>query len=298
MATKPTDSAPTPGITLGIDVQQSDAVVVAIAANGQVVDVRQLWRPADPQALAQACQVLAARWSEPVLGLAVACADPENWQALAQLFAPAGPQLAALGRGTARALAEHRFGALRGCPDALCVTIGQTLTAGVVRNGQPLLPGGSDPELAHLPIVSGGPLCVCGKRGCLQTVATDLAWQRRAADAGLVGPAAADEQAPQTNDLGARAARGDAVTMAVLAEPLDQLARGMAILGAAAGARDVALQWPGSGGNDALHRHLATRIRLWWPACGAIASGQTGPLGSAWGAALWAQQALRNHHIS
>lgn len=298
MATKQTDNATTPGITLGIDVQQSDAVVVAIAADGQVVDMRQLWRPADPQALAQACQVLAGRWSEPVLGLAVACADPENWQALAQLFAPAGPQLAALGRGTARALAEHRFGALRGCPDALCVTIGQTLTAGVVRNGQPLLPGGSDPELAHLPIVSGGPLCVCGKRGCLQTVATEGAWQRRAADAGLVDPVAAGQQQPQTNDLGDRAARGDPVTIAVLAEPLDQLARGVAILATAAGVQDIALQWPGNGGNERLHRQVTARIRSYWPNGRTIAPGQTGPLGSAWGAALWAQQALRNRHIS
>lgn len=298
MHTLPTPSAPTPGITLGIDVQEKDAVVVAIAADGQVVDVRQLWRPADPQALAQACQVLAARWSEPVLGVGLACADPENWQMLTGLFAPAGPQLVALGRGTARALAEHRFGALRGCPDSLSISVGVTLTAGVLRNGQPLLPGGNDPELAHLPIVAGGPLCVCGKRGCLQTVATEGAWQRRAADAGLVAPAAADEQAPQTNDLGARAARGDPVTMAILAEPLDQLARGVAILATAAGVQDIALQWPGNGGNERLHRQVTARIRSYWPNGRTIATGQSGPLGSAWGAALWAQQALRNHHIS
>ncbi len=288
------------GILIGIDVHATGAALVAIDASGQVVDVRQLWQPAEVASLAQACRVLKARWSEPVLGVAVACADPAQWLDLPLLFAPAGPQLQTLGRGTARALAEEQRGALRGCPDCLSVTIGLTLCAGALRGGRPLLPGGSDPELAHLPVVDGGPRCSCGQRGCLQTVATEFAWQRRAEDAGLVAPLdAANGQDPAAlSKLGARAARGDAATMAVLAEPLEQLARGIAILASAVGVHDLALQWPGSGANDHLHQQLAARIRHWWPGGRAIAAGQTGPLGSAWGAALWAQQALGDRHKS
>lgn len=291
---------PLPGITLGAEVDASGATVVAIAASGAVVDVRQLWQRPDPASLAHACQVLGARWSQPVFGLALACDDPQNWLVLPDLFRPAGPQLLTIGRGTARALAEFHWGALRGSPDCLVVTIGARLGAGALRQGLPLLPQGRDLELAHLPIVEDGPVCTCGRRGCLHAVATESAWHGRARDAGIAKAqdVGADLASPPQSDLGARAARGDAVTLTALAEPIEQLARGIAILAGAIGVGELALQWPGTGSGDRLQQQLMTRIRHWWPTGRAVAAAQTGAVGAAWGAALWAQQQRLNQHNS
>lgn len=281
-----------PAITLGAEVHANGAVLVAVAASGQVVDVRQLWHPPGAAELAEACQVLEARWSQPVARMALACDNPDQWLVLPELFLPAGPELTTLGTATARALAEFQHGALRNCPDCLVVTVGHTLSAGALRQGTPLLPLGRDLALAHLPVVEGGPRCSCGQRGCLQAVASVPAWQRRARDAGLEPPppAGPDPATDQRNSLGARAARGDAVTLAALTEPVEQIARGIAIVAGAIGVRDLALQWTGTGSGDRLQQLLLTRVRHWWPAGRTVTPAQTGPLGAAWGAALWAQR--------
>lgn len=314
------------GLWLGVEIAAPMALVVAVDSGGALVDTRRVLQAPNPENVAAACQVLAARWSTPVRGLGLCAEDLLVWRG----FAPTPPRrtraaqdLAAqnlraedlraedlraenlageglavpaqlIGPGTARALAEVHSGALQGAQDALVVQLGWTLQAGVLRAGQPWR--GADgaplePQLAHLAVEVGGELCACGARGCLKTWLSEAAWQARAQAARLqVGQhRMLLHQPPVQTALLEGADLGDAATAQLLAHPLELLARATAQLAAAFSVRELAVQWPLSEPPGRLHAALATRLRQLRPGLGRVVSGQHGAVGSAWGAALWAQ---------
>ena len=68
------------------------------------------------------------------------------------------------------ALAEYKAGAAQGFKNALCLTLGTGVGAGLIING--LLYRGQDNaagELGHVPINEKGPICGCGSRACLES---------------------------------------------------------------------------------------------------------------------------------
>lgn len=71
------------------------------------------------------------------------------------------------------ALAELRFGLARKSKDAMVVNIGWGIGLGMIIQGK-LFRGyaGYAGEFSHIPISEADILCECGKRGCLETVAT------------------------------------------------------------------------------------------------------------------------------
>jgi len=71
------------------------------------------------------------------------------------------------------ALAELRFGAARHVADAMVINISWGVGLGMILNGQ-LFRGhnGFAGEFSHIPLFVNNKLCVCGKRGCLQTEAS------------------------------------------------------------------------------------------------------------------------------
>jgi N-acetylglucosamine repressor len=73
-------------------------------------------------------------------------------------------------------IAEQWFGHGRGFSDVIVVTVGRGIGAGFVLNGR-FYGGrtGGVGELAHVPVAPGGPECGCGNRGCLETLASDVA---------------------------------------------------------------------------------------------------------------------------
>jgi predicted NBD/HSP70 family sugar kinase len=70
--------------------------------------------------------------------------------------------------------AEHRFGAGVGSPDMIYVFIGSRgIGAGIFVNNTLLKSSsGVCGEIGHIIVAKEGALCVCGNRGCLETVAT------------------------------------------------------------------------------------------------------------------------------
>ena len=86
----------------------------------------------------------------------------------------------------ARALTmgEWQYGAGKGHQDILCVFIGTGIGGGVVSGGN-LLVGGSNTfgEVGHMTIDFNGPLCTCGKKGCLESFAGGWGMAARARDA-------------------------------------------------------------------------------------------------------------------
>lgn len=71
----------------------------------------------------------------------------------------------------AAALGEWRFGAGAGCNSVLYITVSTGIGGGWVLNGG--LHRGADSmagEIGHLAVDPTGPLCVCGKRGCVEVI--------------------------------------------------------------------------------------------------------------------------------
>jgi glucokinase len=85
---------------------------------------------------------------------------------------------------------EFQFGAARGARTALGVFPGTGIGGGLVYEGR-IFRGRSSTclEIGHLPVVPDGALCGCGRRGCLETVASRLAMSAEIAKAAYRGQA-------------------------------------------------------------------------------------------------------------
>lgn len=81
------------------------------------------------------------------------------------------------------ALGEQWQGAGENDPDVTFVTLGTGIGGGIIADGN-LLHGvaGSGGELGHVTVDPGGYMCTCGKRGCLETVASATGVVRVARD--------------------------------------------------------------------------------------------------------------------
>ena len=78
------------------------------------------------------------------------------------------------------AYGEFHFGIAKDYKDAIIIHWSWGLGLGIFVNGQ-LCSGknGFAGEFSHIPIVDNGELCICGKRGCLETIASSNAIMRR-----------------------------------------------------------------------------------------------------------------------
>jgi glucokinase-like ROK family protein len=88
------------------------------------------------------------------------------------------------------ALGEYVFGSAVGHENVLCVNIGSGIGMGMILNGR-LYQGhsGFAGEFGHIKIQEEGQLCICGKHGCLETVASGDALTRMALAAVASGKA-------------------------------------------------------------------------------------------------------------
>ena len=73
----------------------------------------------------------------------------------------------------AGALAEGLLGAARGCRDYLLITLGTGIGGAIVIAGRPYVGAhGLGGELGHMAIEPRGPMCGCGRAGCLEALAS------------------------------------------------------------------------------------------------------------------------------
>ena len=127
-----------------------------------------------------------------------------------------GAALAELGRG---AFAGHRTGVL--------LTLGTGVGGGVILDGK-MFSGGCRRgiELGHMQIVSGGELCTCGVRGCIEAYCSATALIRDAVRAAEAHP---ESKLAETKEMTAKfaidcAKAGDPTAMSVFEEYVDHLA--------------------------------------------------------------------------
>ncbi|MEV7172691.1 ROK family protein [Streptomyces sp. NPDC093224] len=122
------------------------------------------------------------------------------------------------GDGVAMTAAEHWLGAARGHANALCMVVSTGVGGGLVLNGR-LHPGptGNAGHIGHMSVAFDGEPCVCGGRGCVESIASGTAIARWALEQGWT-PVARDG-APDGPDataagVAAAAAQGDPVARA------------------------------------------------------------------------------------
>ncbi|ACC79112.1 ROK family protein [Nostoc punctiforme] len=71
------------------------------------------------------------------------------------------------------ALGEHRFGAGQGYDSLFYITVSTGVGGGWILNGQPWRgAGGMAGEIGHIVVDPSGPVCLCGKRGCVERLAS------------------------------------------------------------------------------------------------------------------------------
>ncbi len=92
----------------------------------------------------------------------------------------------------AAAWGEFRFGAGAAYDHLVFITLGTGVGGGVISHGM-LLRGaqGAGGELGHMTINATGPRCGCGNRGCLESLASGTAIQRRAREVAAEEPGSA-----------------------------------------------------------------------------------------------------------
>jgi fructokinase len=156
------------------------------------------------------------------------------------------------------ALSEATDGAAAGAALSFAVILGTGVGAGIVANGRLLEgPNGLAGEWGHVPLPwpepgeRDGPRCYCGRRGCIET------W--------LSGPALARDHAQHGGEalsaqqIGARAACGDAACEATLRRYESRLARSLALIVNVLDPQVIVL----AGGVSALQRLVDNVPALW-----------------------------------
>jgi glucokinase len=136
------------------------------------------------------------------------------------------------------AVAEHTGGAAVGATEALVVTLGTGIGAGIITSGL-LLRGanGFAGEPGHMVVDPNGPPCPCGKRGCWERFASGTGLGRLARDAAEAGRldaavalAGGDPEAVRGEHVTVSARAGDAESQAVLDSLAHWIALGLANL--------------------------------------------------------------------
>ena len=134
--------------------------------------------------------------------------------------------------GNAAALAEARWGAGRGYKNVFYATIGTGIGTGIVLDGR-IYHGrtGAAAEGGHVSIDYRGPVCGCGKRGCIEALAAGPAIARRARSKlaegrpSAIRELAGDKLEAVSSEMVSRAfAQGDPVAREILLETVELLA--------------------------------------------------------------------------
>ena len=134
----------------------------------------------------------------------------------------------------AAALAESKWGAGKGFANVFYACIGTGIGTGIILDGK-IFHGrtGSAAEGGHVSIDYRGPRCGCGKRGCIEALASGTAIARRGREAvagdskrgeRLLALAGGDAAAIRSEMVGRAAGEGDALAREILSETIEFLA--------------------------------------------------------------------------
>ena len=238
--------------TLGFDIGGTNLRGAVVDASGHICAHLSVPTPLQEEALEAAigdlAHTLCGQWS--VTGVGVAIAGFLDRQRATVRFAPHlawrnAPVRARLEEllglpvvlshdADAAGWAEYRFGAVRGEPDWVYLSLGTGIGGAAMIDGE-LFRGGNGVslEFGHLPVARGGHArpCPCGKRGCLERYCSGTALVDTARELGFVSVTGetsgrAVTEAARRGEQGAVAAVGEVATwlgyaLAMVADIID-----------------------------------------------------------------------------
>lgn len=154
-----------------------------------------------------------------------------------------------------QALGDKWFGHGRRLVDFASVYTGEALGFGIVHHGEILRgPMGAGGESGHTVVDLNGTLCLCGRRGCWETVAT-LAWLRsEATNRGMP-----DNETMSCAALAAQAVSGNASAAALMDDYARNLAIGMANNDQVLASTNYIVHGDAVGGGEA----MLARLQFW-----------------------------------
>jgi len=168
-------------------------------------------------------------------GRTITCHHLAGWEGipLRELVAErAGLPVVMDNDANAAALGETVFGAAKGCRHVLYLTVSTGIGAGLILDGG--VYRGADSmagEMGHMVVAPGGPVCTCGRRGCLEAVAAGPAIAAAARE-GLAHHPESVLAATPPGEITARhvaeAAESDALAARVMAQAGEYLGMGIA----------------------------------------------------------------------
>lgn len=137
-----------------------------------------------------------------------------------------------------RTFAEQQFGLARGRQNVLMVHADWGIGLGLILNGQRYTgKSGFSGEFGHIPMIENGELCHCGKRGCLEAIASLAAIVRKAqqgvsnGSASLLTQLSGNEPLAIDANMVIKAARlGDQYSISILTEAGLMLGKGITYL--------------------------------------------------------------------
>jgi predicted NBD/HSP70 family sugar kinase len=121
------------------------------------------------------------------------------------------------------AVSERLYGRGRGAENFITVTLGRGIGLGIVAGGDIYHGfGGGAGEFGHISVAPDGPICTCGKRGCLEALVADPALVSEAKSQGVIG------RAGTIDTLRRKASAGDAKAVALFEDAGAILGRAVA----------------------------------------------------------------------
>ncbi|MEU6312611.1 ROK family protein [Streptomyces sp. NPDC047014] len=197
----------------------AEAVMAAVAEVVADLSASPLWGSAVRCGIGSAGPVDTSRGTVSPVNIGAWRDFPVQERVAAELAARgAGLPTVLAGDGVAMTAAEHWLGAARGHANALCMVVSTGVGGGLILNNQ-LHPGptGNAGHIGHMSVAFDGEPCVCGGRGCVESLASGTAIARWALEQGWTP--AAREDAPGAPDataagVAAAAEQGDPVALA------------------------------------------------------------------------------------
>ena len=199
---------------------------------------------------------------------------------------------------------EWQFGAGQGSDSMACFTIGTGIGGGLVVNNQLVLGiGGTAGELGHITVDYNGPICGCGNKGCVETLASGpaiAAMGIKAVSQGLttsIGQLAGFDLNKITPELINRAAtQGDAIALDIYRQAGFYLGIAVANVLVSVSTRKVVIAGGvAQAGNlllDGIKKTIKERVRMMPVEQVEIVSARLGSHAGIIGAAIWASHRL------
>lgn len=214
-----------PDIAIGVDIGGTNIRAALVSGRGEILRKLSERTPADPLAVVERIEAMVGQLGAAEaagIGVGIPGRVDVSHRAILSggILNLAGIDFAdrlesALGRRVViendcnmALIAEMRIGSARGYRNVAMLTIGTGIGGAVAHDGRIYHGHMTAGQLGHISVFQDGPLCACGRRGCVETFSSGTALRRHMNEAGLA--------ATSVSDVFAMASAGDAAARAVL----------------------------------------------------------------------------------